>query len=186
MQKLLFPWSWAVSPSIQMFLPTWKLQETLLLGLYRAPSHRHNQLLIPFSAPLPSVKNAERGFSMSSFSSWLDVPGDQSPSWSPPGVISLEQEIFLVILLFRKLKCSRSSVPETVCVCICVCVCVCVCVLYLYLIERQREKERKREKEEMVNLKLIFQPHRKYREQRKTLKCRKMKQSATSRLEDNL
>ena len=97
MQKLLFPWSWAVSPSIQMFLPTWKLQETLLLGLYRAPSHRHNQLLIPFSAPLPSVKNAERGFSMSSFSSWLDVPGDQSPSWSPPGVISLKQDIPLLL-----------------------------------------------------------------------------------------
>lgn len=153
MQKLLFPWSWAVSPSIQMFLPTWKLQETLLLGLYRAPLHRHNQLLIPFSAPLPSVKNAERGFSMSSFSSWLDVSDDQSPSWSPPGVISLEQEILLVILIFRKLKGSRSSVPETVC--------VCVCVLYFHLIERQREKERKREKEEMLNLKLIFQLHRK-------------------------
>lgn len=57
--------------------------------------------------------------------------------------------MFLVVLKFRKLKGSRSSVPET------------VCVLYFYL--REREKERKREKEEMVKLKLIFQPHRKYR-----------------------
>ena len=50
--------------------------------------------------------------------------------------------MFLVILLFRKLKGSRSSVPET----------VCVCVLYFYLIEREGEKERKREKEETVQI----------------------------------
>ena len=153
MQKLLFPWSWAVSSSVSMFSPTCKLSETLLLGLNGAPSHRHDQLIIPSPAPLPSLKNAEWGFSTSSFLSWLDVSGDQSPSWSPPRVTSLEQQMLLVILIFRKLKASRSFMPET----------VCVCVLYFHLIEREREKERKREKEEMVNLKLIFQPHRKYR-----------------------
>lgn len=57
------------------------------------PSHRHDQLLIPSPAPLPSLKNAEWGFSTSSFSSWLDVSGDQSPSWSPLRVTSLEQQM---------------------------------------------------------------------------------------------
>ena len=72
---------------------------------------------------------------MSSFSSWLDVSGDLSPSWSPPGVTSLEQQMLLVILIFRKLKGSRSFVPETVCVCV---------ILSSY---REREGEGKKERE---------------------------------------
>ena len=135
MQKLLFPWSWAVSSSVQMFSPTCKLSETLLLGLNGAPSHRHDQLIIPSPAPLPSLKNAEWGFSTSSFSSWLDVSGDQSPSWSPPRVTSLEQQMLLVILIFRKSKASRSFMPETVCVCV---------ILSSY---REREGEGKKERE---------------------------------------
>ena len=83
-------------------------------GFMEASSRRHDQLLSPFPALLPSLENkGSGGLKIPSFPSWLVLSGEQPPPRSPPRVISAEHTMLLVLLSLRNLQGLSSSVPGT-------------------------------------------------------------------------
>ena len=91
------------------------LQTPYYWDFLAASSHRHDQLLTQFLAPLSSGewdKTAENSkLLIMDWSFWLPV-SIQEPSRIPPRVASLEQKMLLVLLSLRNLQGFRSSVLE--------------------------------------------------------------------------